>query len=447
MSDTIFALATPPGRGAVAVVRVSGPGSAAILTSLAGRRPRPRQAALRVLKTADGGVLDRALVLWFPGPASFTGEDCVEFHLHGGQAVVDGVTEAVIAAGARLAQPGEFTRRAFENGKLDLTQAEGIADLVDAETTAQARQALDQLEGGLGRRYGHWRQALIAALGLLEAAVDFPEEDAAGQAGGSSRPALLALQVELEAALADTGRGRLVRDGYRVALIGAPNAGKSSLINTLAGRDLAIVNATPGTTRDVVEAVLTVAGYRVLISDTAGLRASEDVVEAEGARRAGAVAEAAALRLWVVDGSVADGAWRAAESHVLPGDICLLNKADLPQGDDGRHLRRRAAELGVEVLETSAKTEGNLPLVLSVLEQRVTSDLSGADFPAATRVRHAELLREAADHVARALTRLDEPELAAEDVRLAARAMERVVGAVGVEDVLDRVFSTFCIGK
>jgi tRNA modification GTPase len=446
MSDTIFALATPPGRGAVAVVRVSGPEAAGTLTRLAGRCPRPRQATLRTLKSADGATLDRALVLWFPGPASFTGEDGAEFHLHGGQAVVDGVTEALIAAGAKLAQPGEFTRRAFENGKLDLTQAEGIGDLVDAETTAQARQALDQLEGGLARRYSGWREALVAALALLEAAVDFPEDDAASQAGLSAQAGLQNLLGELESALAESGRGRLVRDGYRIALIGAPNAGKSSLINILSAREVAIVNAAPGTTRDVIEAVMTVVGYRVLLSDTAGLRASDDAVEAEGARRAAVAAETAALRLWVVDGSSDTEAWRAAAPLVRPGDICLLNKADLGEGEDGANARAVAREHGLDVVAISAKTGAVAPL-LATLEDRVRRDLSGADFPAATRARHVELLRTSADHVTRSLQRLGEPELAAEDVRLAARAMERITGAVGAEDVLDRVFSTFCIGK
>jgi tRNA modification GTPase len=367
-------------------------------------------------------------------------------HLHGGQAVVDGVTEALIAVGARLAQPGEFTRRAFENGKLDLTQAEGIADLVDAETTAQARQALDQLEGGLARRYSGWREALIAALALLEAAVDFPEDDAASQARLSARAGLEGLLSELEAALAESGRGRLVRDGYRIALIGAPNAGKSSLINWLASRDVAIVNPAPGTTRDVIEAVMTVAGYRVLLSDTAGLRASADAIEAEGARRAARAAETAALRLWVVDGSTDTGEWRAAEPLVRPGDICLLNKGDLGEGEDGASARAVAFERGLDIVAVSATT-GDVASLLAALEDRVKRDLSGADYPAATRARHVELLRESAGHIARALQRLGDPELAAEDVRVAARAMERITGAVGAEDVLDRVFSTFCIGK
>ncbi len=391
-------------------------------------------------------MLDRALVLWFPGPASFTGEDCVEFHLHGGQAVVDGLTEALIATGARLAEPGEFTRRAFENGKLDLAQAEGIADLVDAETTAQARQALDQLEGGLTRRYAEWRAALISALGLLEAAVDFPEDDAASQAGRSARTGLESLLVELDSALAESGRGRLVRDGYRIALIGAPNAGKSSIINMLAARDVAIVNPTPGTTRDIIEAVLTVGGYRVVLSDTAGLRESDDAVEAEGARRATSAAATAALRLWVVDGSADTGGWRAAQSLVRKGDICVLNKSDLPRGKDGDAVPAHAAEFGVEVIAISA-IGGRAESLLAAIKHRVTRDLSGAEFPAATRVRHFELLRQASDHVGRAISCLNVPELAAEDVRLAARAMERITGVVSAEDVLNRVFSTFCIGK
>ena len=446
MTDTIFALATAPGRGAVAVIRVSGHRAGHLLAGLAGALPQTRRAELRTLRSFDDAVLDRALVLWFPGPASFTGEDCAEFHLHGGPAVVDGVTLALSAAGARLAQPGEFTRRAFENGKLDLSQAEGIADLVDAETASQARQALDQMEGGLGRRYAGWREALVHALSLLEASIDFPEDDAGAQIARSAKPALVALLGELREALSDAGRGRLVREGYRIALIGAPNAGKSSLINRLTDQELAIVHDRPGTTRDIVEAAMTLGGYRVVLSDTAGLRESADVVEAEGARRAGAAAEASALRLWVVDRSASCGDWRAASSFVRAGDFCILNKSDLHAGDDGAGARGRADELGLEVLEISATT-GSIATFLERLERHVVKALKGSDFPAATRLRHAELLRDAVEAVARGVERLDEPDLAAEDLRLASRAMERITGHIGAEDVLDRVFSTFCIGK
>ena len=446
MNDTIFALATAPGRGAVAVIRVSGPGAADTFAALAGPLPPPRQAALRTLRNSRRAVLDRALTLWFPGPASFTGDDSAEFHLHGGPAVVDGVTEALIAAGARLAGPGEFTRRAFENGKLDLAQAESIADLVDAETSSQARQALDQMGGGLGRRYAGWRQVLIHSLGFLEASVDFPEDDAAAQIVRSAEPGLRTLLSELEAASVDAERGRNVRDGYRIAVIGAPNAGKSSLINGLVGRNLAIVHDRPGTTRDVIEAAITLGGYKVILSDTAGLRPSDDAVEAEGARRAGLAADAAALRLWVVDGSAVAGDWRAAESLVKAGDLCLINKADRPGGADGIAARARAGELGLEAIDVSA-ISGTLQPLVDRLAYQVTVELGGSDFPAATRLRHTELLREATQSIGRSLARLDEPELAAEDLRLAARAMERVTGRIGAEHVLDLVFATFCIGK
>ena len=264
--------------------------------------------------------------------------------------------------------------------------------------------------------------------------------------GCRREPGLHGLLAELRSALAESGRGRLIRDGYRIVLIGAPNAGKSSLINMLACRDVAIVDKTAGTTRDVLEAVLTIAGYRVLVSDTAGLRTSEDAVEAEGARRAAVAAETAALRLWVVDGSASAGAWRAAESLVMPGDICLLNKTDLAAGADGAQLRAEALRLGLEVINISTTVSAPAEL-LNRLEGRVLRDLSGADFPAATRARHLELLQESSEQIGRAIARLGEPELAAEDVRLAARTMDRVTGAVGIEDVLDRVFSTFCIGK
>ena len=446
MTDTIFALATAPGRGAVAIVRVSGPATKHLLNRLAGSEPPSRVASLRSVKDAAGAVLDRALVLWFPAPASFTGEDCAEFHLHGGPAVVDGVTLALVAAGGRLAEPGEFTRRAFQNGKLELSKAEAVADLIDAETASQARQAIDQLEGGLARRYDNWRATLIDAFALLEAAIDFPEEDASSQTSRTAEQPLRRLREELEAALADSNRGRDVRDGYRVVLIGAPNSGKSSLINVLSRRDLSIVSDLPGTTRDVIETPINIAGYRVLLSDTAGLRAAGDPIEAEGARRAGLAAEAAALRLWIVDGGASAGACMAASGYLRPGDICVLNKSDLRPGRDAGLTRARALELRLAVVEISA-SRGEIAPLTSALEARVVSALTGSDFPAATRLRHQELLREAATGVSRAVDQLDRPDLAAEDLRLAARAMERISGRVNAEDVLDRVFATFCIGK
>lgn len=445
MTDTIFAPATAPGRAALAVVRVSGAGTRAALLALSGAVPAARRASLRKLTGPDGGVIDEALTLWFPGPASYTGEDCAEFHVHGGLAVVDALVTALADLGLRLAEPGEFTRRAFQNGRLDLAQAEAVADLIDAETAAQSRQALDQLGGGLSRRYEAWREALIESLAVLEAAVDFPDEDLPEDVAARARPPLAQLLSELQGALADADRGRRVREGFRVALIGAPNAGKSSLLNGLARRDAAIVTATPGTTRDVIEVPLVLGGYKTLLADTAGVRETEEAIEAEGVRRAQAWAAGADLRLWVVDGHASDGSWRFAHDLVQPGDLCVMNKVDLPESLDGGRARAAAEVLGLEILDVSMKA-GGAAAVAKALEARVVSALAASEFPAATRLRHAESLAEAATRVERALAQT-EPELAAEDVRLAARALERVSGRVDPEAVLDRVFSSFCIGK
>ena len=445
MSDTIFAPATAPGRAALAVVRISGPGAGAALRALAGRLPSPRRATLRTLKGADGAAIDEGLVLWFAAPASYTGEDAAELCLHGGPAVVEAVIEALAALGLRLAEPGEFTRRAFQNGKLDLAQAEAVADLIDAETKAQAGQALAQLGGGLSRRYETWRETLIEALAVLEAAVDFPDEDLPADVASRARPGLEQLLAELDGALMDEARGRRVREGFRVALIGAPNAGKSSLLNALAGRDAAIVTPTPGTTRDVIEVPMVVAGYRVLLADTAGVREAAESIEAEGVRRARAWAADADLRLWVVDGSEGVGAWRHALDLIRPGDFCLINKTDLPGGRDADEAAAEAEAGGLRVLSLSTPS-GVAPLG-EALTEAVVGALSASEFPAATHLRHAERLREARHRVLSALANAEEVELAAEDVRLAARALARVTGRIDPEDVLDRVFASFCIGK
>lgn len=445
MTDLIVAPATAPGRAALAVVRMSGPGAGSALVALAGKLPVPRRASVRTLRHG-GGTLDQALVLWMPGPASYTGEDMVELHLHGGPGVVGAVLEAASALGARMAAPGEFTRRAFANGKLDLTQAEAVADLVEAETASQARQALEQLGGALSRRYDHWRAQLVETLAFLEAAIDFPDEELPEDVAERARPYLEAVLADLDAALEDAERGRRVREGLRVALIGAPNAGKSSLLNALVGRDAAIVAATPGTTRDVIEQSLVLGGYQLLLADTAGMRSADDAIEAEGVRRARAWAEEADLRVLVVDGSSGAGDWVEARLEARAGDLCLINKADLNEGDDGQAADGWAEIAGLDVMQLSLKLGAEE--VRRWLEARATEMLSGADFPAATRLRHAERLTDARDRLRAALSAADRGvELAAEEVRLAARALERVTGRVGAEEVLGRVFSSFCIGK
>jgi len=434
MTDTIFAPATAPGRAAVAVVRISGPAAGPALAQIAGRLPAPRRAALRRLQDEGGAILDEALVLWMPGPASYTGEDSVELHLHGGPAVVAGVLDALAAQGLRLAEPGEFTRRAFEHGRLDLAQAEGVADLIEAETQAQRRQALDQLGGRLSGAQDRWREALVEALAVFEAAVDFPDEEIPADVANRAAPVLTALIAELRTAAAESERGERVRSGYRIALMGAPNAGKSTLLNALARREAAIVTATAGTTRDIIEVPLVLAGYKVVMADTAGLRDTADEIEAEGVRRAQAWGAQADLRIWLRDGTaVNDGDLPVSPE---PDDLILLTKRDLGV---------QASE--VEGRPFTALSGDDLAWLEETLALRVSGALGGGEPPTATRLRHRELLVEAIERLSRAAGPGVEPELAAEDVRLAARALDRVTGRIGAEDVLDRVFASFCIGK
>ncbi len=443
MRDTIYALATAPGRAAIAVVRISGPASDDVLKALAGRRLKARHATfVRLTHPSSNNVLDHALVLWLPGPGSYTGEDQVELHLHGGRAVVDGVFDALSALSLRLAEPGEFTRRAFENGRLELSEAEAVSDLIDAETDWQRRQALAQLNGGLTARNEQWRIELLEVAARLEAVIDFPDEDLPGGLADQARMRLSALHDSLCEAATDQ-RGERIRAGFRIALIGAPNVGKSSLLNALTGQDVAIVTNIAGTTRDVLEVSLVLDGYKVTVADTAGLCKTTNVIEQEGIRRARAWADGAALRLLVVDRS-SSANWDISE--VQTGDIVVLNKADLAASGVEPELRRWAIQQSLDVVESCA-LENDVQELLSVVRSRVVQALSGSEMPAGTRIRHRMLICEAMAHMDRALEASNSAELMAEDVRLAARAMERLAGRIDPEAVLDRVFSAFCIGK
>lgn len=444
---TIYALGTPtPSRahpGAISVIRLSGPRAGEALIALTGKEvlPAPRRMVLRtVCDPRRGEAIDRGLVVWFEAPNSETGEPMAELHLHGGRAVVSAALDAIAHLGfCRLAEPGEFTRRAFEHGKLDLTEAEGIADLVAAETGAQRRQALQQMDGALHRLYETWRSAGLRALAHLEAAIDFPDEDLPSGLADEVRVAITTLQSEIETHLADR-RGERLREGLSIAIIGPPNAGKSSLLNLLARRDAAIVSETAGTTRDVIEVHLDLGGWPVVLADTAGLRTSPDAIEQEGVRRAKARAATADLRLLVLDAS---GNWQAEAQTLIDAtenwnsahDIVVTNKVDLVQVESS------------EVVQLSANSGAGLPELLARLE-RSASELmqEGVGVVPLTRARHREALVECQAALGRSLV-APEVALAAEDLRLALRAIGRITGTVRIDELLDVIFRDFCIGK
>jgi tRNA modification GTPase len=432
MSSAIFALASAVGRAGVAMVRLSGPGAGPMAEALAGPLPPPRQAVLRRL-AHQGSEIDHGLLLWFPGPASFTGEDVAEFHIHGGRAAREALFSALSKLGARPAEPGEFSRRAVENGKLDLTRAEAIADLVDAETPAQLRQALRQHDGALADLYEGWRARLIAALGRAEAAIDFSDDGVGESEFAAARAAALEILQEIQEHMDDSGRGESLREGLRLTILGPPNAGKSSLINALARRDVAIVSDIPGTTRDVVEARLDLGGYLLQVADTAGVRQTVDVIEAEGVRRALSHA-AGGMTLLLLDGSASNP--RAGLPDQLPEpDLIVWNKSDL----GGRH----------EGISISLKTGEGVSELVKMLQQKVRQKLESKDgAPLLTRPRHRHALKEALGHLQHGLAApAGQPELLAEDLRLAMRAIGRITGRVDVEELLDFVFRDFCIGK
>lgn len=443
-SGTIYALASGGGPAGVAVVRVSGRQAAEAWQRLAGQPlPPPRRLARgRLADPAAGEVLDEALGVWFAGPASFTGEDVVEFHLHGGRAVVAAVLTALSGIdGLRLAEPGEFTRRAFENGKMDLTAAEGLADLVAAETAAQRRQALRQMQGALGALYEDWRRDLLGGLAHVEAAIDFADEDVPDGLIEAVRRRAASLREIMRAHLAEGRRGERLRDGVQVAIIGPPNAGKSSLLNLLARREAAIVAETAGTTRDVIEVHLDLGGIPVVVADTAGLREGGDAVECEGVRRAAARAAEADLRIAVFDAT----RWPETDGRtagLVNGDtVVVINKCDLAEPRPPLRVG------GVEGRGVSVRTGQGIDGLLGELTAAVTERCPAAGAPAMTRARHREALEECVAALGRFVAGETAPELAAEDLRLATRALGRITGRVDVEDVLDVIFRDFCIGK
>jgi tRNA modification GTPase len=449
--DTIFALSSGRPPAAIAVIRISGPRSKDALHALIGRLPEPRRTSLAKVKDpATDEVIDEGLALWFPGPKSETGEDMAELQVHGGPAVIAAMLKALGSLdGLRLAEPGEFTRRAFESGRVDLTAVEGLADLIAAETEAQRKQALRQMQGQLAERVDAWRARLIEARALLEAGIDFSDEgdvpkNLVRQAIGLIRP------VAQQIAEAAARGGERLREGLVVAIAGPPNAGKSTLLNRIARREAAIVSPYAGTTRDVIEVHLDLGGYPVTLLDTAGIRASDDPLEQEGVRRARARAAAADLVLWLVDVTAAAA---PAPDIDAPSTWILLNKIDAIEAEQKRLFETPFDGAKQPVFSLSATTGRGVDSVLAALAQFAAEFFRAGESALITRERHRHMLDQAAAALEGALA-IDQDsgsesreELLAEQVRLATRALERLTGRVDVEDVLDVIFREFCIGK
>lgn len=438
MSETIYALSSGRLPAAIAVIRMSGPGARFGLETLAGKLPEPRRAAYAVFRDPDSReTLDDGLAIWVPGPKSETGEDMAELHIHGGRAIVAAIFRVLgRIEGFRPAEAGEFTRRALLNGKIDVTRVEGLGDLIGAETEAQRRQAVGQFRGVLSKKVEAWREKLVEALARIEAAIDFSDEsDVPGDLREATKKLVQDLLGEIEPVLASAPRGERLREGFTVAIAGAPNVGKSTLLNRLAERDVAIVSDVPGTTRDTIEVALDLNGVPVVLIDTAGVRETRDPIEAEGVRRALARAEAADLVLWLTDQSSETRKSSARE-------WVIRTKADLIDSDSQRQLEAKGFQA------VSGETGAGIERLIERLSKAAGALAGEPALVTHARQRHA--LTEAAARLQAALPladRANQEELFAEELRLAARALERVTGRIGVEEVLGEIFKNFCVGK
>jgi tRNA modification GTPase len=447
--STIFAPISPMIKSAVSMVRISGPNAGEALSRLARvPLPKPRMATVTALRAPHTGqLIDKALVLWFPGPHSFTGEDSAELHLHGSRAVMRHCLEALgsmTELGLRYAEPGEFSRRAFENGKMDLTEAEGLADLIESETTLQATQALRQMGGALKTLYDNWRHQLVELMAYVEAYIDFPEEDIPADIVADFTQRLSIITTQVSSHLEDNRRGETLRHGIFVAIIGAPNAGKSTLLNQLSQRDVAIVSEQAGTTRDVLEVHLDIAGYPFVLADTAGLRSSTDVIEQEGVKRALSRAHEADIKLAVFD--ITQEIDNATLAQIDERTIILMNKLDDHTEDHVLTLPNIPQDYTCPIIAISAKSGKNIPQLLELLQAHAAQKIGVGEDPVITRARHRALLQEAL--LALSQCNSGQPiELYAEYLRIAATSLGKITGHIDVEEILDSLFRHFCIGK
>ncbi|EKS33919.1 tRNA uridine-5-carboxymethylaminomethyl(34) synthesis GTPase MnmE [Afipia clevelandensis] len=439
--QTIFALSSGRAPSAIAILRVSGPQARMAVERLCGKLPSPRFARFTTLRDLDGSAIDESVTLWFPGPHSATGEDVAEFHVHGGRAVIAAMFDALGAIdGLRPAEPGEFTRRAFENGKLDLTEAEGLDDLIHADTDRQRRQALRHLKGLLGAKAETWRQQIIEASALIEAGIDFSDEgDVSEELIAPALKKIAALKSEIEETLYLSAQSERLREGLTVAIAGPPNAGKSTLLNRLARREAAIVSPHAGTTRDVIEVHLDLDGYPVTVIDTAGVRETHDPVEQEGVRRARDRARTSDLVLWLVDASDRGATLPENEDDHAPVWI-VRNKVDLA-GDGNANAARAQFDI-------SASRGDGVSELMAALVSYAQDYFGSGEMALVSRARHRTLLRETVEALDRAGRSADKgDELLAEELRIAIHSLGRLTGRVDVEDILDVIFREFCIGK
>lgn len=443
-NDTIFALSSAPGRAGVSVFRVSGPGARESLEKLSRKKaPSPRYASLRKLYDRNGDIIDEALVLWLPAPKSFTGEDCAEFQGHGSPAIIEAMAQVFADIGLRQAEPGEFTRRAFENGKMDLTEAEGLADLIDAETEGQRKQALRQMQGGLRELYETWRESLLDALAQIEGEIDFPdEEDVPDSLSHKAYPHISSVIESMSRSLSVADRGEAIRHGVDIAIIGKPNAGKSTLLNALAGREAAIVSSEAGTTRDIVSIYTVLSGLQVRLSDTAGLRETENVIEAEGVKRAIKLANDADMRIGVIDSSDL-GALSQLTKELRDDDILVFSKSDLTH-----NVAHNVSRETYKTLSVNANSKADITKLHDLLEAEILSRFAVGDEAGLTRARHRDCVQRSLTALERAIEKLGfAPELAGDDIRSALQAVKELAGETDIESVFDRIFSRFCVGK